>query len=425
MRRLAVRVEPIYLKQMLRFGLLCAVTASICALGADSIPRDEYHARRIELRKKLDGALVLFGRSEGADEVFRYPQSSNFYYLSGWTQPGAILLVTPKDEKLFLPHHNKRGEVYTGRRSAPEDAEVTQVTGFETVLPVERFESTLREALDSYLPFYALGDAAQMARLKALVPFRDTESAAPLVARLRMKKSAAELAAIRHATEVSMEAHRAAWKRIHPGIHEYQAAATFTATLLEAGCEGNAYEPIFGSGPNSTILHYSANSRRMDAGEVIVIDAAAQCDGYASDITRTLPVDGKFTPRERELYQVVLGAQQAVIDAIKPGVPMADLTKIARAYIDKHGKDSKGNSLGKYLLHGVSHNVGLDVHDATVPNTNLENGMVITVEPGVYLSDEGIGIRIEDVILVTADGATVLSAGLPRSPDEVEKAMAH
>jgi Xaa-Pro aminopeptidase len=408
---------------MLKFGLLCAA-ASVCAFGGDPIPHGDYRARRVELQKKLDGVMVVFGRVEGMDEVFRYPQRSNFYYLTGWTEPGAIALITPKDEKLFLPHRNKRGELYTGRRSSAEDADVRQVTGFETVLPGERFEGALREALDSYLHVYVSGNPDEVTRLKALLPFRETENAGTLIAGLRMKKTAAEVAAIRHATDVSMEAHRAAWKRVRPGTYEYQAAATFTATLLEAGCEGNAYEPIFGSGPNSTILHYSANSRRMDSGEVIVIDAAAQCGGYASDITRTLPVNGKFTPRERELYGIVLGAQQAVIDAIKPGVPMADLTKIAREYIDKHGKDSKGDSLGKYLLHGVSHHVGLDVHDPGAPNAKLEEGMVITVEPGVYLADEGIGIRIEDVILVTADGATVLSAALPRSPEEVEKAMA-
>jgi Xaa-Pro aminopeptidase len=257
-----------------------------------------------------------------------------------------------------------------------------------------------------------------------LLPLREISDAGPVIAHLRVKKSEAEIAAIEHTTNVTIEAQRAAWKRIHPGIFEYQAVATFTAALLEAGCEGYSYAPIFGSGPNSTVLHYSADSRRMDAGEVMVIDAAAECGAYASDVTRTVPVNGKFTPRQREIYDIVLGAQKAVIAAIKPGVLMADLTKIARDYINSHGKDLHGNSLGKYLPHGVSHQVGLDVHDPGVTPSTLASGMVITVEPGIYLPEENIGVRIEDVVLVTGDGSRVLSAALPREPDEVEKALA-
>jgi Xaa-Pro aminopeptidase len=390
----------------------------------DPIPHDEYHTRRAELRKKLDGVLVLFGYAEGADEVYRAAQNSNFYYLTGWTEPGAIALLSPAEEILFLPHRNGRREIYNGKRTAAEDSTASAATGFDSVLPTERFETSLRRALDAYGPLYAIADPASLAKVKALMPMREVASGANLVTALRMKKSTAEIAAIRRTTDASVEAHRAAWKRLKPGVYEYQAAATFTASLLEAGCEGHAYEPIFGSGPNSTTLHYNANGRRMDAGEVIVIDAAAKCGGYTSDVTRTLPVGGKFTPREREIYNIVYSAQKAVIDAIKPGVPMSDLTKIARETIDKQGKDKDGKGMSKYLPHGVSHHVGLDVHDPGLMNAKLEPGMVITVEPGIYIPEENIGIRIEDVILVTDQGATVLSAALPRDPDDVEKALA-
>ncbi len=409
---------------MRKLGLLCTLAAVTSLFAADPIPREEYHQRRAELRKKLDGVLVLFGYTEGADEVYRIGQNSNFYYLTGWTQPAAIALISPEGETLFLPHRNERREIYNGKRVAPEDEDARSVTGFDSVQPTEKFELALRQALDIHERLYAVAPAADMAKLKALVPFREVADGARLLAPMRMKKSPAEIAAIRHATDVSMAAHRAAWKRLAPGVYEYQAAAAFAATLLDAGCEGEAYEPIFGSGPNSTTLHYNANSRRMDAGEVIVIDAAAKCGGYTSDITRTLPISGKFTPRQREIYKIVLGAQQAVIDAIKPGVPAADLTRIAREYIDSQGKDKDGKPLSKYLPHGVSHPVGLDVHDANVMNAKLEAGMVVTVEPGLYIPAENIGIRIEDTVLVTETGATVLSGALPRSPDEVEKALA-
>jgi Xaa-Pro aminopeptidase len=406
----------------------CAMSAlagmAICAFAADPISTDEYRSRRAQLREKLDGTLVLFGRAEGRDDVFRARQEPNFYYLTGFTTPGGIVLLTRNTETLFLGRHNERREIYNGRRTAPEDPDARARTGFETVLPIEKFEAALAKAVESGEPVYALSGRPETARLKQLLPLREISDAGPVIAHLRVKKSEAEIAAIEHTTNVTIEAQRAAWKRIHPGIFEYQAVATFTAALLEAGCEGYSYAPIFGSGPNSTVLHYSADSRRMDAGEVMVIDAAAECGAYASDVTRTVPVNGKFTPRQREIYDIVLGAQKAVIAAIKPGVLMADLTKIARDYINSHGKDLHGNSLGKYLPHGVSHQVGLDVHDPGVTPSTLASGMVITVEPGIYLPEENIGVRIEDVVLVTGDGSRVLSAALPREPDEVEKALA-
>lgn len=414
---------PIYWNIMSKLGVLCALAAAMFPLCADPIPQSEYHQRRVDLRKKLDGTMVLFGYREGPDEVYRHAQNSDFYYLTGWTQPGAVLLLSPSEEILFLPHRNARLETYMGKRIAPEDADAATATGFESVQPPEKFELALHRAMDARGPLFVVGDAAATAKVKALAPFRDVMDGSALLVAGRMRKSEAEIAAIRHATDVSVDAHRAAWKRLQPGVHEYQAAATFTATVLEEGCEGQAYEPIFGSGPNSTVLHYSANSRRMDGGEVIVIDAAAKCGGYASDITRTLPIAGKFSARQREIYNIVLGAQQAVIDAIKPGVPLRDLTRIAREYMDKH-KDKDGKPLGRYMPHGVSHPVGLDVHDATNMSASAEAGMVLTVEPGLYLPEENLGIRIEDIVLVTEKGATLLSGALPRSADDVEKAMA-
>jgi Xaa-Pro aminopeptidase len=194
------------------------------------------------------------------------------------------------------------------------------------------------------------------------------------------------------------------------------------------GCRRSAYAPIVGSGPNSTVLHYSRNNRKMDSGEVTVMDVAAECGNYASDITRTVPVNGKFTPRQREIYEIVLGAQKAAIAAIKPGMTMYKTTpnsiyQVAFDYINTHGKDLHGQPLGKYFNHGLSHHVGLDVHDADAKEP-LEPGMVITVEPGIYIPEENLGIRIEDVILVTEKGAKNLSEALPRDTSELERALA-
>jgi Xaa-Pro aminopeptidase len=257
---------------------------------------------------------------------------------------------------------------------------------------------------------------------------RDISDARPPIARLRMRKSPQEIALIEHATDVSVEAHRAAWKRAAPGMYEYQIAATMSGIFAENGCERPAYAPIVGSGPNSVFLHYSRNKRRMDIGEVLLMDVAAECSAYASDITRTIPVGGAFTKRQREIYMVVLGAQKAAIAAIKPGATIAkdssnSIYKIAYEYIDTHGKDLHGEPLGKYFTHGLSHHVGLEVHDASDPYAPLEAGMVITVEPGVYIPEEHLGVRIEDIVLVTETGAKVLSAALPREPADIERAL--
>ena len=155
------------------------------------------------------------------------------------------------------------------------------------------------------------------------------------------------------------------------------------------------------------------------------MDVAAECDNYASDITRTVPVNGKFTPRQRDIYNIVLGAQKAAIEAIKPGVAMAKLTTIAKEYIDTHGKDLHGESLGKYFIHGLGHPVGLDVHDpGGAQGAVLKENMVITIEPGIYIPEESLGVRIEDTLVVTKDGSRNMSGALPRDPDEIERALA-
>src|SRR5579884_1024118 len=371
---------------------LAVLSASLAIqVSADTIPLSEYAARRGNLRKNLDGVVILFGKTVGQDEVLGFLQESNFYYLTGWTQPDAVLLIDKNNEILFLPHHNQRLEVFTGKKTSAEDADAKQVTGFEQVMPIEKLESQLTKALETAESVYALRHEPQTDKLKSFLAFRQISDATPVIAKLRIKKSPAEIAAIQHATDVSIAAHRAAWKRLQPGIYEYQLDAAFTDTMLENGCERYAYSPIVASGPNGTVLHYSANRRRMDRGEVVVMDAAAECDYYASDITRTVPVGGKFTARQRELYDIVLGAQKAAIAAIKPGVRLTgetdSLNKIARDYINSHGKDLHGEPLGKYFTHGLGHPVGIDVHDPMV-QAPLEAGVVVTMEPGIYIPEE-------------------------------------
>lgn len=415
-----------YAARTLSILLSLSVLAAAPATSGDVKP-DEFRARRAALRKSLDSVVVLFGQREGSDVVTRFQQEPNFYYLTGWMDPGAILLVTPSEETLFLPHHDEHAERFLGKRSSAEDQNIREATGFDRVLPVEKFESELDQALSRYPKLSALSRQPDTDKLESRYPFREISGAAPLITKLRVKKSPAETAAIQRATDVTIEAHRAVWKRIEPGMYEHQLSAILTGVFLDRGCEGVAYDPIVGSGPNGAVLHYFSGARRMDRGEVVVMDSAAECASYASDITRTIPVGGKFSKRQRELYEIVLGAQKAAIAAVKPGIRIGgdenSLAKIAKDYLNSHGHDIHGEPLGKYFTHGLGHQVGLQVHDPNVDGP-LEAGMVITIEPGLYIPEESIGIRIEDVVLVTENGAKVLSAALPKEPDEIENALA-
>jgi Xaa-Pro aminopeptidase len=414
----------------MRIVFVAAILGGLVVPGLlpGAIPLSEYHQRRGKLRKDLKGSLLLFGNKEDPELVGRFRQESNFYYLTGWTEPGARLLITHQDEILFLPHHNEVVERFTGRRISAEDAGAQDKTGFQTVLPIEKFEAQLSKALDSGPEFYALSKSADVDRLKPLLALREIGDAETSIGKLRRIKSETEIAELQHAADVSMAAHRAAWKRMTPGAYEYQTQAAFTEVILNSGCEDYAYPPIIGSGPNGTVLHYEANRRRMDRGELVVIDAAAECDYYASDITRTIPIGGKYSDREREIHNIVLGAQKAAIAAMKPGAlyygQTGSITQIAKDYINSHGKDKHGEPLGKYFTHGLGHFVGIDVHDAGGVPLKLEEGMVLTVEPGIYIPEENIGVRIEDVVLVTHDGVKVLTSALPKEPDEVEKVLA-
>lgn len=393
-------------------------------LAAEGIPREEYRQRRAELRRSLDGVLVLFGAGEPKDLHDRFYQEPNFLYLTGWREPGAILLLTREEEILFLPPRSAAIERYQGARLDPGDPKAAELTGFAQVRPDYSFEPALRKALETAPQLYTLAGDPQGEKARSLVVFQRTANAAPLITRLRLVKSPAEIALIERAVQETIAGHLASWKRIRPGAFEYEVAAALTNVYLERGCERSAYPPIVASGPNSITLHYSANRRQMQAGETVVMDAGAECSDYAADVTRTVPVAGQFTARQRELYEIVLGAQKAAIAAVRPGIAIQgpnSLHQIALDYINAHGQDLHGGKLGKYFVHGLGHYVGLDVHDPGEYTVPLRAGMVITIEPGLYIPEENIGIRVEDTLVVTENGARNLSEALPREAAEIEK----
>ncbi|MCW5983457.1 MAG: aminopeptidase P family protein [Bryobacteraceae bacterium] len=417
----------------MRLAVLFCLFGGLAPLltGDGGIGVDEYQSRRKALREALkEGVIILVGGSESERGDLRtsFFQEPNFYYLTGWTQPGAILALSPEAEILFIPRRSMERERWTGPKAGPDDAVVAAITGIADVEPAEDFESRLPHLVKAAAKVYSLTTQPAAERLRTLLPLREFGDASNALAKLRMTKSPAEIGLIRRATDVTLQAHHAAWQRIAPGLYEYQIAATMSGTYFEAGCQRHAYPPIVGAGPNAAILHYSANSRRMDAGEVLLMDVAAECSYYVSDVTRTTPVNGKFTDRQKELYEIVLGAQRATIAAVKPGMTLSktgpnSLYQVALDYLNAHGKDRNGKPLGQYFTHGIGHHVGLEVHDADDKTLPLAAGMIVTIEPGLYIPEENLGIRIEDVLLVTENGAEVLSAALPVAVDEIEQAM--
>lgn len=430
-----------------RLALLWLVLAAV--LGAiEREPLESFRERRQALASlHPDGVILLFGFTEREGQFTRSPfrQQNNFYYLSGWNEPGAVLCLLGEGkagryrEILFLPRRDLSHEAWTGRHLGPEDSGVGAATGFGEVLAVEELPKVVSEALKGRPRLYIVNprdppgyeqppDPDRSDRLERLAPQYPKVDIRESVEAMRRVKSVGEIGLIRKATEATVAAHRAAWARIDAGVYEYQLAATMLGVMMEHGCLRSAYTPIIGSGKNATVLHYSRSTGQLRPGELVVMDVGGEYGHYAADVTRTVPVDGHFTPRQREIYEIVLGAQQAALDAIKPGMTLGgrgekSLTEIVRAYFDSHGKDRDGQPLGRYFIHGLGHHVGLEVHDPGDSSWPLEPGMVVTVEPGLYLPEEGIGVRIEDMILVTENGAEVLSKNLPKAADEIEQLM--
>jgi Xaa-Pro aminopeptidase len=413
-------------------------------------PSSEYQARRAKFRAQLDGPFVLYGYTghEDASEVAVFYQEPYFYYLTGHDEPGAVVVLVPDvagkpvdgpHEILYLPPRDYSQEQWEGPKLGPDDQNIAQTVGFEAVRSTKSLNSDLQNLSKTFSTFYTVMPPANedgyphftksLETLREALPHPAIRDATKLLDDMRLVKSPGELALMQKAIDLSMDAHTDAMKTMHPGLFEYQIAARMKQIHEWGGCEREAYSPIVGAGFDSTVLHYAALDHEIKDGDVIVIDVGGEYGGYAADITRTLPANGKFTPRQLEIYNIVLGAQNAVLDAIKPGVTMYggahNLQQIATDHI-KHSaaRDKEGRTLDRYFIHGISHYIGLDVHDPGDINGKLEPGMVISDEPGIYIPEENLGVRIEDDVLVTADGHKLLTERLPRSAAEIEQIMA-
>jgi Xaa-Pro aminopeptidase len=419
-------------------------------------PNSVYAERRAKLISNLDGPIILFGYTgkEEEGQTYVFTQEENFYYLTGHNEEDAVLILLPpngsaakKDdwagarEILMLPDKEPAKEKWNGLRMSPTDPGIEARTGFATVKSRSEARASVERLAKFYPTMYTIlpyrkelggypHERETLEWLKLAAPAANFKDVRENIAHLRVVKAPTEIAFLREAIDLSVDSHDAAMRMTHPGLWEYQVAAKMVYVHAMGGSEAEAYAPIVGAGPNSTALHYDKLDRKIQDGDIIVIDVGAQYSGYAADITRTIPANGKFTPRQREIYEIVLGAQNAAIAALKPGAIVGckgnknSLQAIAYEYINTHGKDQHGKPLGQYFIHGLSHSIGLNVHDPGLDTCKpLLPGMVITVEPGIYIPEESLGVRIEDDVLVTETGNEVLSQKLPRDVDQVEKIM--
>lgn len=439
----------------------------------DFLSADFHRGRREAVARALppDAIALFFGaptRTRSNDVDFQYRQSSDLLYLTGSEEPGTVLLLAPAGvdidgvtvrEVLFVPPREPSQEVWDGRRYGEERA-MGQL-GVERAVEATRFGEIMTPLLrDASRPLFHLtlptgveagtALAGQLAVFLAHARPVGRGSAPPagvrtsdgtllrgIMSRLRESKTDEEMVLLQRAIDITAEAHREVLAQVEAGWTEYEVEALIEYTFKRNGAEHPGFQSIVGSGENSVILHYETNRRTTQPGDLVVIDIGAEYHGYSADVTRTIPVDGRFSPEQRAIYEIVLAAQAAGIAQTRAGnmffAPHQAASQVLARGLTELGllsSPSDGAGLRRFFMHGTSHYLGLDVHDVG-SNGPMSPGTVITVEPGIYIAAAedidskwwNIGVRIEDDVLVTEDGPVVLSVGAPSSVEEIEALM--
>ncbi|OPL08806.1 MAG: hypothetical protein AVO33_08945 [delta proteobacterium ML8_F1] len=409
--------------------------------------RDFHIGNRSRLASRLPRksfALVLSGKAPRAtaDEFYPFKPDRNFYYLTGLKRENFFVLLVKDEseveEMLFIEEPQPDIEKWVGRRMTRDEA--VAVSG----IPVVFYERELKTILNKVIHEKALKTAffdlerltfeepqnqihSLVSEFREKYPHIQIESLHYPLRDLRVKKQGIELEQIRGAVALTRLGIDEILRNLRPGLYEYQMEALFNYVIMNNGAEGNAFKTIVASGPNGVILHYVENQRRMKKNELVLLDLGARFEGYNADVSRTFPVGGTFTPRQRELYELVLKVQEEVLQIMKKGTLFSELNLKAVEVFTREllatGLIEKPEEVSKYYYHGVGHYLGLDTHDIGARDIPLEPGMVITLEPGVYVSEEAIGIRIEDDILITEEGPVVLTRDIPKEIHEIEAIM--
>jgi Xaa-Pro aminopeptidase len=422
------------------------------------------------MRRMEPGSVAIIPSARGAtrsnDTEYRYRQDSDFLYLTGFNEPEAIAVIAPGKEAapytLFVRPRDPEREIWDGRRAGVEGARAEY--GADAAFPVSEFREKLAELVNGARNlYYRIGNGnpeiddmlvRELSRMRMMgrkgmsAPQVITDPAA-ILHEMRLIKSADEVALMQRAADIAAEGHVEAMRAARPGMREYEIEALVEFVFRRNGASAPAYSSIVGAGANATILHYINNDSTLRDGDLLLIDAGAEYEGYASDITRTFPINGRFTEAQRDIYDLVLRTQESCVERARPGVTMDELKQHSVEMLTEgmvrlgllEGETARLIEEEKYkqfYMHGLGHFLGLDVHDVgryyhEGEPRPLEPGMVITVEPGIYVAEtaenapekyRGLGVRIEDDVLITETGSRVLTNKVPKQPEEIEALMA-
>ena len=382
-----------------------------------------------------NSAMILFAGvdiRESEDQSYEFCIDRNFYYLTGVNEQNDILVILKKDDKveniIFINKYDELFAKWNGRKLFSE--EVAHLSGINDIRYLEEFKDFLANIKDEYQLYMdikpnlfrePMGEA-----FKLLKDLGDKEvlDCHEIIAKCRMVKQPEEIELIKKAISITNKGIEALMQNIKPNLYEYQVESYFDQQIKFHGASGIAFKTIAASGVNGCVLHYHTNNTVIKDNDLVLFDLGAEYELYKSDITRTIPANGKFTERQKEIYNIVLGGQKLVFENIKPGISPRELNQILIKYyqveLKRIGLIEKDEEVMKYYYHGVSHHLGLDTHDVVSREAALTPGCIITVEPGLYIAEEGIGIRIEDDALVTEDGCINLSSEIIKEVSDIE-----
>lgn len=420
---------------------------------------DTYINHRKKFAEALEpSGMAIFNSNDimptNADGTMNFRQNNDILYLSGVDQEESVLVVFPDAfnkkhrEILFLKETSPEIAIWEGDKLTKERA--TDLSGVETVYWLEQMPAILKTLMSEAKQVYLntnehtrqaneveIRDDRFRKWIQTEYPLHDYRRVAPIMHRLRSVKSHEEIEQMRKACKITEAGLRRVLKFVKPGVIEYEIEAEYMHEFLRNGSRGFAYTPIVASGFNACVLHYIENNAECKDGDLILMDVGCEYGNYASDMTRTIPVNGKYTERQREVYEAVLRVMRASMDMLRPGVFLGDyhkkvgelmepeLVKLGLLTQDEiDNQDPEKPAYKKFFMHGTSHFIGLDVHDVGLWTEPIQAGMVFTVEPGIYIREENLGIRLENDIVITEDGYDDLMGDIPLDPDDVEKAMA-